>query len=114
MQGVDNNYDIDLFQHLLKAAADVTGCTDLEHKSLRVIADHIRSCTFLICDGVLPSNEGRGYVLRRIIRRAIRHGHKLGQDRKSTRLNSSHVAISYAVFCLEKKMMILNLLLEKK
>lgn len=80
MQGVHNNYDIDLFQHLLKAAADVTGCTDLEHKSLRVIADHIRSCTFLICDGVLPSNEGRGYVLRRIIRRAIRHGHKLGQS----------------------------------
>ena len=79
MQGVHNNYDIDLFQHLLKAAAVATGCTDLEHKSLRVIADHIRSCTFLICDGVRPSNEGRGYVLRRIIRRAIRHGHKLGQ-----------------------------------
>ncbi|MDQ2077190.1 alanine--tRNA ligase [Marinimicrobium sp. ABcell2] len=80
MQGVHNNYDIDLFQHLLKAAAAATGCTDLEQKSLRVIADHIRSCAFLISDGVLPSNEGRGYVLRRIIRRAIRHGHKLGQS----------------------------------
>jgi alanyl-tRNA synthetase len=80
MQGVHNNYDIDLFQHLLKAAASATGCDDLEQKSLRVIADHIRSCAFLISDGVLPSNEGRGYVLRRIIRRAIRHGHKLGQS----------------------------------
>ncbi|UTF60440.1 alanine--tRNA ligase [Gilvimarinus sp. DA14] len=79
MQGVHNNYDIDLFQHLLKAAAKATGSDDLEHKSLRVIADHIRSSAFLISDGVLPSNEGRGYVLRRIIRRAIRHGHKLGQ-----------------------------------
>ncbi|WP_020209339.1 alanine--tRNA ligase [Gilvimarinus chinensis] len=79
MQGVHNNYDIDLFQHLLKAAATATGSSDLEHKSLRVIADHIRSSAFLISDGVLPSNEGRGYVLRRIIRRAIRHGHKLGQ-----------------------------------
>jgi len=81
MQGVHSNYEIDLFQALLKAAAKVTGCDDLENKSLRVIADHIRSCSFLIVDGVLPSNEGRGYVLRRIIRRAIRHGHKLGQDR---------------------------------
>ncbi|MEL0223564.1 MAG: alanine--tRNA ligase, partial [Gammaproteobacteria bacterium] len=80
MQGVHSNYEIDLFQALLKAAADVTHTTDLEAKSLRVIADHIRSCSFLICDGVLPSNEGRGYVLRRIIRRAIRHGHKLGCD----------------------------------
>jgi alanyl-tRNA synthetase len=80
MQGVHSNYEIDLFQTLLKAAADVTRTTDLEAKSLRVIADHIRSCSFLICDGVLPSNEGRGYVLRRIIRRAIRHGHKLGCD----------------------------------
>jgi alanyl-tRNA synthetase len=80
MQGVHSNYEIDLFQALLKAAADVTRTTDLEAKSLRVIADHIRSCSFLICDGVLPSNEGRGYVLRRIIRRAIRHGHKLGCD----------------------------------
>ena len=79
MQGVHNNYDIDLFQHLLKAAADATGTTDLDNKSLRVIADHIRSCAFLVSDGVLPSNEGRGYVLRRIIRRAVRHGHQLGQ-----------------------------------
>ena len=80
MQHVHSNYEIDLFQALLKAAAEVTHTQDLEAKSLRVIADHIRSCSFLICDGVLPSNEGRGYVLRRIIRRAIRHGHKLGCD----------------------------------
>ncbi len=79
MQGVHSNYEIDLFQALLKAAAELTNTSDLEHKSLRVIADHIRSCSFLVVDGVLPSNEGRGYVLRRIIRRAIRHGHKLGQ-----------------------------------
>jgi alanyl-tRNA synthetase len=78
MQGVHNNYDIDLFRHLIKAAADVTSTSDLQSKSLRVIADHIRSCAFLITDGVMPSNEGRGYVLRRIIRRASRHGHKLG------------------------------------
>ena len=78
MQGVHNNYDIDLFRTLIRAAADVTRTSDLESKSLRVIADHIRSCAFLITDGVLPSNEGRGYVLRRIIRRAIRHGYKLG------------------------------------
>ena len=80
MQGVHSNYEIDLFQVLLRSAADVTQATDLEANSLRVIADHIRSCSFLVCDGVLPSNEGRGYVLRRIIRRAIRHGHKLGCD----------------------------------
>lgn len=79
MQHVHNNYDIDLFQHLLRAAAQATGTQDMENKSLRVIADHIRSCSFLISDGVLPSNEGRGYVLRRIIRRAIRHGNQLGQ-----------------------------------
>jgi alanyl-tRNA synthetase len=78
MQGVHSNYEIDLFRHLIEAAAAVTGTTDLEHTSLRVIADHIRSCAFLVVDGVLPSNEGRGYVLRRIIRRALRHGHKLG------------------------------------
>lgn len=78
MQGVHSNYEIDLFQNLLKAAADATGHSDTSTPSLRVIADHIRSCAFLIADGVLPSNEGRGYVLRRIIRRAIRHGHKLG------------------------------------
>jgi alanyl-tRNA synthetase len=79
MQGVHSNYDIDLFKALIQAAAEVTGTTDLESSSLRVIADHIRACTFLIIDGVVPSNEGRGYVLRRIIRRAIRHGYKLGQ-----------------------------------
>jgi len=77
-QHVHNNYDIDLFQALIAAAARVTGTTDLADKSLRVIADHIRSCAFLVVDGVLPSNEGRGYVLRRIIRRAARHGHQLG------------------------------------
>ncbi|WP_298636116.1 alanine--tRNA ligase [uncultured Umboniibacter sp.] len=81
MQGVHNNYDIDIFQGLLKAAAKATGGVDLENKSLRVIADHIRSCSFLICDGVMPSNEGRGYVLRRIIRRAVRHGYQLGQSK---------------------------------
>jgi alanyl-tRNA synthetase len=79
MQGVHSNYDIDLFRSLIRAAAEVTGTDDLESSSLRVIADHIRACTFLIVDGVVPSNEGRGFVLRRIIRRAIRHGHKLGQ-----------------------------------
>jgi alanyl-tRNA synthetase len=78
MQGVHSNYDIDLFRHLIQAAAAVTGTADTGNTSLRVIADHIRSCAFLIVDGVLPSNEGRGYVLRRIIRRALRHGHKLG------------------------------------
>src|SRR6202522_3056784 len=80
MQGVHSNYDIDLFKSLIQAAAEVTGTQDLESSSLRVIADHIRACTFLIVDGVVPSNEGRGYVLRRIIRRAIRHGYKLGQE----------------------------------
>jgi alanyl-tRNA synthetase len=79
MQGVHSNYDIDLFKSLIRAAAEITGTDDLESSSLRVIADHIRACTFLIIDGVVPSNEGRGYVLRRIIRRAIRHGYKLGQ-----------------------------------
>jgi alanyl-tRNA synthetase len=79
MQGVHSNYDIDLFKSLIHAAADITGTEDLESSSLRVIADHIRACTFLIIDGVVPSNEGRGYVLRRIIRRAIRHGYQLGQ-----------------------------------
>jgi alanyl-tRNA synthetase len=78
MQGVHNNYDIDLFQHLIKSAAAVIGCKDLQENSLKVVADHIRSCAFLVVDGVTPSNEGRGYVLRRIIRRALRHGHNLG------------------------------------
>jgi len=79
LQGVHSNYEIDLFQNLIKAAAKVVGTQDLSAQSLRVIADHIRSCSFMIVDGVIPSNEGRGYVLRRIIRRAIRHGNKLGQ-----------------------------------
>ena len=78
LQGVHSNYDIDLFKSLIRAAAELAHTTDLESSSLRVIADHIRACTFLIVDGVLPSNEGRGYVLRRIIRRAVRHGYKLG------------------------------------
>ncbi|HIP67311.1 MAG TPA: alanine--tRNA ligase [Chromatiales bacterium] len=81
LQGVHSNYEIDLFQHLIKAAAGLTGTEDLDNNSLKVIADHIRSCGFLITDGVLPSNEGRGYVLRRIIRRAARHGHQLGMDK---------------------------------
>jgi alanyl-tRNA synthetase len=80
LQGVHSNYETDLFIHLIEQAAAVTGATDLADKSLRVIADHIRACAFLIVDGVVPSNEGRGYVLRRIIRRAIRHGHKLGVE----------------------------------
>jgi alanyl-tRNA synthetase len=79
MQGVHSNYEIDLFQALIRAAAEATGCQDLGNKSLRVIADHIRSAAFLIIDGVTPGNEGRGYVERRIIRRAIRHGYQLGQ-----------------------------------
>jgi alanyl-tRNA synthetase len=78
MQGVHSNYEIDLFQNLIKAAAELAGTTDLTSGSLRVIADHIRACTFLVLDGVVPSNEGRGYVLRRIIRRALRHGYQLG------------------------------------
>ncbi len=77
LQHVHSNYEIDLFQHLIRAAAAITGTQDFEHKSLRVIADHVRACSFLIVDGVLPSNEGRGYVLRRIIRRAVRHFWKL-------------------------------------
>ncbi|NBT75214.1 MAG: alanine--tRNA ligase [Betaproteobacteria bacterium] len=81
LQGVHSNYEIDLFRTLVSAASRETGCTDLENPSLRVIADHIRACSFLIVDGVIPGNEGRGYVLRRIIRRALRHGHKLGQSR---------------------------------
>jgi alanyl-tRNA synthetase len=78
LQGVHNNYDIDLFQHLIKSIQALSGTQDPTHTSLRVVADHIRSCAFMITDGVQPSNEGRGYVLRRIIRRAIRHGHQLG------------------------------------
>lgn len=78
MQGVHSNYEIDVFQTLIKEAAATIGSTDLSNQSLRVVADHIRSCAYLIVDGVIPSNEGRGYVLRRIIRRAVRHGNKLG------------------------------------
>jgi len=81
LQHVHSNYEIDLFQNLIKAAARETGATDLENKSLRVIADHIRSAAFMIVDGVIPGSEGRAYVLRRIIRRALRHGHKLGQTK---------------------------------
>ncbi|MBF0751511.1 MULTISPECIES: alanine--tRNA ligase [unclassified Pasteurella] len=78
LQHVNSNYDIDIFKALIAKAAEIVGTTDLSNKSLRVIADHIRSCAYLIADGVIPSNEGRGYVLRRIIRRAVRHGHLLG------------------------------------
>jgi alanyl-tRNA synthetase len=81
MQGVHSNYDIDLFQGLIAAAADATHQKKKTSPSLRVIADHIRACSFLIVDGVIPGNDGRGYVLRRIIRRAIRHGYKLGQEK---------------------------------
>ncbi|MDQ2963663.1 MAG: alanine--tRNA ligase, partial [Pseudomonadota bacterium] len=81
LQGVHSNYDTDLFRELIAAAAKLTGATDLASPSLRVIADHIRACAFLIVDGVIPSNEGRGYVLRRIARRAIRHGYQLGQTK---------------------------------
>ena len=80
IQNVHSNYEIDIFQNLIKATAKIVGVTSLEDKSLRVVADHIRSCSFLISDGVMPSNEGRGYVLRRIIRRAVRHGNKLGAN----------------------------------
>jgi alanyl-tRNA synthetase len=81
LQHVHSNYEIDLFVALIAAASRETGCKDLAHNSLRVIADHIRACSFLIVDGVIPSNEGRGYVLRRIVRRALRHGYKLGQTK---------------------------------
>jgi len=80
LQNVHSNYEIDIFQNLIEATANVVGTNDKQDKSLRVIADHIRSCSFLICDGIIPSNEGRGYVLRRIIRRAVRHGNKLGAN----------------------------------
>src|SRR5258706_1793713 len=81
LQNVHSNYEIDLFRNLIAAAAKLTGAKDLTSPSLNVIADHIRACAFLIVDGVIPSNEGRGYVLRRIIRRAIRHGYQLGQTK---------------------------------
>ena len=79
LQGVHSNYEIDLFRNLIEAVANTLNINDLKNKSLQVIADHLRSCTFLVADGVLPSNEGRGYVLRRIMRRAIRHGYKIGK-----------------------------------
>ena len=79
LQGVHSNYEIDLFDALIKAASRETGCKDLHNPSLRVIADHLRATSFLVADGVIPSNEGRGYVQRRIVRRAIRHGYKLGR-----------------------------------
>ena len=82
MQGVHSNYEIDIFKDLINATAKITGCKDKNNDSLKVISDHIRSCSFLILDGVTPSNEGRGYVLRRIIRRALRHGNKLGIKEK--------------------------------
>lgn len=81
LQHVHSNYEIDLFESLIRSAARETGCQDLNNNSLKVIADHIRACAFLVVDGVIPSNEGRGYVLRRIIRRALRHGYKLGQSK---------------------------------
>jgi len=81
LQGVHSNYEIDLFRALIEAAARVTGAKDMQSNSLKVIADHIRACSFLVVDGVIPGNEGRGYVLRRIVRRAIRHGYKLGQKK---------------------------------
>jgi alanyl-tRNA synthetase len=81
LQHVHSNYEIDIFQGLISAASRETGCTDMGNKSLRVIADHIRACAFLVSDGVIPGNAGRGYVLRRIVRRAIRHGYKLGQTK---------------------------------
>ena len=80
LQHVHSVYEIDLFESLIKAAARETGATDLKSPSLRVIADHIRACSFLVIDGVIPMNEGRGYVLRRIARRAMRHGYKLGPE----------------------------------
>src|SRR3546814_18399647 len=80
LQHVHASDEIDLFQSLIKAAARETGVKDLANNSLKVIADHIRACSFMIVDGVIPSNEGRGYVLRRLMRRALRHGHKLGQS----------------------------------
>ncbi|WP_341503277.1 alanine--tRNA ligase [Gallaecimonas sp. GXIMD4217] len=99
MQGVHSNYEIDIFQTLIKDAALAVGSDDLENKSLRVIADHIRSCAFLIADGVMPSNEGRGYVLRRIVRRAVRHGAQLGAGEPFFyRLVASLVAVMGAAY----------------
>ena len=117
LQGVHANYEIDLFVALIKAAAKATKTKDLENNSLKVIADHIRSCAFLISDGVVPSNEGRGYVVRRIIRRAIRHGHKLGMDKPffSTLVAALEKAMGAAYPELTKnKDMIVRVLLQEE
>ena len=95
LQGVHNNYEIDLFQTLIKKAAVLLDTADLDNPSLKVIADHIRAAVFLIADGVVPSNEGRGYVIRRIIRRALRHGHKLPSEAKWARC-SLRTQLTYA------------------
>jgi len=111
MQNVHSNYEIDLFQALIRKASELTGESDLENKSLRVISDHIRSCAFLIVDGVTPGNDGRGYVLRRIIRRAIRHGYQLGQkkpffhmlvDELNTQMGEAYPELSKAVDHVKK------------
>ncbi len=97
LQHVHSNYEIDLFQNLLKASAEAIGCANDDAPSLKVVADHIRSCSFLIADGVLPSNEGRGYVLRRIIRRACRHGNKLGARAPSSTRSSQRWSPRWAM-----------------
>jgi len=111
MQNVHSNYEIDLFQALIRKASELTGESDLENKSLRVISDHIRSCAFLIVDGVTPGNDGRGYVLRRIIRRAIRHGYQLGQkqpffhklvDELNTQMGEAYPELAKAVDHVKK------------
>ncbi len=117
LQGVHNNYDIELFQSLIKSASELTGEKDPTHTSLRVLVDHIRSCAFLIVDGVLPSNEGRGYVLRRIIRRAIRHGYKLDTKdvffHKLVQPLAKQMGDAYPEL-LEKAKMISNILLKEE
>ncbi|ORU94005.1 MAG: alanine--tRNA ligase [Cycloclasticus sp. symbiont of Bathymodiolus heckerae] len=117
LQGVHNNYDIELFQALIKSAAELTNTTDIRHTSLRVLVDHIRSCAFLIVDGVQPSNEGRGYVLRRIIRRAIRHGYKLETKEvffhKLVKPLAEQMGEAYPEL-VEKMQMISNILLKEE
>ena len=130
MEDVGNIFEISIIKDIISEIENISGVKYNESAksdiSIRVIADHIRAVTFMVSDGVVPSNEGRGYVLRRLLRRAARHGKLLGiqgnflkdlslivmnsyfSDRKSTRLNSSHVQISYAVFCLKKKIPLLN------
>lgn len=118
MQHVHSNYEIDLFQHIIQAAARYTDTTDLNHTSLKVIADHIRSCSFLIVDGVRPSNEGRGYVLRRIIRRAARHGHKLGMNEpffyKLVDVLVQEMGVAYPELALQKNIVEQVLLREEQ